>query len=200
MIEGLKPFFNSLLYPCARVLVKINLHPNAVTLAGCAVSFAACYCAASGKWVLAAAVVALGSCMDGLDGLLAKLTDRKTAFGAVLDSTCDRITEMAWFLGLLLYYLRYPICGSAGIYLSYAAVCGSILVSYVRARSEGAAVVCRGGILQRPERIIILVVSFLLGPRLMLAGLALISLLSYVTVIQRLSIVFSDDTKKRDWD
>jgi CDP-diacylglycerol---glycerol-3-phosphate 3-phosphatidyltransferase len=200
MIEKLKPFYNNVLSPVAAALEKINVHPNVVTIAGVAVSIAAGYLAATGKWSLAALVVSIGACLDGLDGVLARRTDRKTSFGAVLDSTCDRVTEMAWFFGLIVYYLKHPVWGHIGIYLSYAALCGSILVSYIRARAEGETLWCSAGILQRPERIIILIACFFLGPKAMIIGMALLTLFASITVVQRLVIVFSKDKKKGDWD
>jgi CDP-diacylglycerol--glycerol-3-phosphate 3-phosphatidyltransferase len=201
MIEKLKPFYNNVLSPVAAALEKINVHPNVVTVAGVAVSIAAGYLAAVGKWPLAALVVSIGACLDGLDGVLARRMDRKTSFGAVLDSTCDRVTEMAWFFGLMVYYIRHPVWGNAGIYLSYAALCGSILVSYIRARAEGETLKCSAGILQRPERIIILIACFFLGPKAMISGMAVLTIFALVTVIQRLNMVLSDDRKKKgDWD
>jgi phosphatidylglycerophosphate synthase len=152
MIEKLKPFYNSILSPFAAALVKINIHPNVVTVAGVVVSLVACYFAACGKWAAAAVAVGAGACLDGLDGVLARQSDKKTASGAVLDSTCDRVTEMAWFFGILVFYLKHPVWGDAGIFFSFCALCGSILVSYIRARAEGETLSCSVGILQRPER------------------------------------------------
>jgi CDP-diacylglycerol--glycerol-3-phosphate 3-phosphatidyltransferase len=188
MIENLKPFYNSVLNPVARLCARIHLHPHAVTALGVALSIAAGYFCAAGKWYAAALLVFAGSCMDGLDGLVARQAGKTTAFGAVLDSCCDRITEAAWFFGILWFYVHRPAYHGAGVYLAFLAMAGSLMVSYVRARCEGAGITCREGMFQRPERIIVLVACLLAGPVIMIWGLGLLSVLACVTVVQRLII------------
>jgi CDP-diacylglycerol---glycerol-3-phosphate 3-phosphatidyltransferase len=157
-------------------------------LAGVVMSLAAGYFCARGFWYTAALFVFLGSCMDGLDGLVARQTGRKTAFGAVLDSTCDRMTEIAWLFGILVFFLGKPVYGIAVACLAFLAMAGSLMVSYVRARSEGAGIECRQGFFQRPERIVVLVACLCLGPQSMVWGLGIISGAAFFTVIQRLVI------------
>ncbi|HMD67349.1 MAG TPA: CDP-alcohol phosphatidyltransferase family protein [Chitinivibrionales bacterium] len=185
MIEGLKPFYNSVLSPVAKILAKAGIHPNAITVSGVALSGAAAYFCAVGHWPLAALLVFCGSCMDGLDGLVSRETGKQTRFGAVLDSVADRVTETAWFFGLLLYYAANPTHGGAGIYLAFLAHAGSQMVSYVRARCEGAGIACKEGILQRPERIVIIIACLLLGPAVMMWGLGIIAVLGFATALQR---------------
>jgi CDP-diacylglycerol--glycerol-3-phosphate 3-phosphatidyltransferase len=188
MIEKLKPFYNSLLNPVALLFIRINIHPNLITAFGFVLSIAAGYCCATGMWYLAAALVFAGACMDGLDGFVARQTGKTTAFGAVFDSCCDRITETAWFFGILWFYLQPPAFTREGVWLAFLAMTGSLMVSYVRARCEGAGIPCKQGILQRPERIVVLITCLLAGPGIMVWGLALLTLLSYATVVQRLAI------------
>ncbi len=188
MIENLKPFYNAALRPIAAFLARVNVHPNAITLAGVALSMAAAYFCATGRWPAAALLVFVGSCMDGLDGLVARQTGKKSGFGAVLDSTGDRITEAAWFFGILVYYLKNPGYGGAGVYLAFLAQTGSQMVSYVRARCEGAGISCEQGILQRPERIVVVIACLLLGPAVMVWGLGLLCVLAFATVAQRLVV------------
>jgi phosphatidylglycerophosphate synthase len=190
MIENLKPFYSAVLDPVARLFARINLHPHAITFFGVALSFAAGYFCATGKWYTAALLVFAGSCMDGLDGLVARQAGKTTAFGAVLDSCCDRITETAWLFGILYFYLHRPVYCGAGIYLAFLAMAGSLMVSYVRARCEGANIICKQGILQRPERIVVFIACLLAGPVIMIWGLGILSLLAYGTVIQRLIIAY----------
>jgi CDP-diacylglycerol--glycerol-3-phosphate 3-phosphatidyltransferase len=190
MIENLKPFYNSVLTPVAKLLAWIHLHPHAITVLGVVLSLAAGYFCVTGKWYVAALLVFAGSCMDGLDGLVARQAGKTTAFGAVLDSCCDRITETAWFFGIFYFYLHRPMYCGAGIYLAFLAMTGSLMVSYVRARCEGADITCKQGILQRPERIVVLIACLLAGPVIMIWGLGLLSLLAYGTVIQRLIIAY----------
>ena len=135
---------------------------------------------------MAAVSAGIGACMDGLDGLVARETGRKSVFGAILDSTCDRFTEIVLVLGLLLWYVadsRFVLAGTIGC---FAAVTGSLMVSYVRARCEGAGVSCTGGIMQRPERIVLFIAGLLCGPVIMLWLLGVVAALSYGTAIGRL--------------
>jgi CDP-diacylglycerol---glycerol-3-phosphate 3-phosphatidyltransferase len=191
MIEGLKPFYNTALYPFARLSVRLRIHPNAVSFAGIVFSGVACCYAARGRWVTAAVLTAAGSCLDGLDGLLARTAGKTTVFGAILDSTCDRFTEFAWMFGILVYYMHNPLYHGWGVYSTFLAMSASIMVSYVRARCEAVGVPCSRGLLQRPERIIMLITCFLCGPKVMVGGLLLISALAYITVIERIYIAFS---------
>ncbi len=196
MIEGLKPFYNSVLKPVADIFAKAGIHPHAISLGGVVLSVIAAYCCARGHWPLAALLVFCGSCMDGLDGLVSRETGKQTRFGAVLDSAADRVTETAWFFGLLLYYAANPTHGEAGIYLAFLAHAGSQMVSYVRARCEGAGIACKEGILQRPERIVIIIACLLLGPALMLWGLGIIAALGFATALQRCGAAWRAGNKR----
>jgi CDP-diacylglycerol---glycerol-3-phosphate 3-phosphatidyltransferase len=128
--------------------------------------------------------------------LVARQTAKQTRFGAVLDSVADRVTEAAWFFGLLLYYAANPVHGGAGIYLAFLALAGSQMVSYVRARCEGAGLVCTEGILQRPERIVIIIACLLLGPAVMIWGLGIIAALGFATAAERCAKAWRADKKR----
>jgi len=190
MIEGLKPFYNSTLRPIAVLCAKANVHPHAISIAGIVISFVAAYFCALGPWLYAAVLVAFAGCLDGLDGLVARQTGKQTRFGAVLDSTGDRFTEAAWLFGLMIFFVVHPKNGHAGIYLAFLAQAGSQMVSYVRARCEGAGIACTAGILQRPERIMVLIACLLLGPNIMEWGLGLIAALGFFTAAQRLWLAY----------
>ena len=191
MIENLKPLYNAALDPLAKLFAKTSIHPNVISFVGVPISCLACYYAARGQWIAAAILVVIGSCMDGLDGLLARTAGKITVFGAVFDSICDRFTEFAWTFGVLIFYMRNPVYHNLGVYSTFCAMSGSIMVSYVRARCEAAGIPCSRGLLQRPERIIMLIISFLCGPKFMIGGLLMISVLAYITVFERIYIAFS---------
>ncbi|MBD3242385.1 MAG: CDP-alcohol phosphatidyltransferase family protein [Chitinivibrionales bacterium] len=189
MIEGLKPFYERILRPALRLFVRLGVKPNDITVFGVFLfGLSAWYCA-EGRWGVATAFLVVAAFMDGWDGLLARETGQKTDFGAILDSTCDRITEILLFGGLFVYYANRPAPMHAGMYVSFIAVTGSLMVSYVKARSEGQGVACRGGILQRPERIILLAVFLVSGPTVMLWGVGALGALAYATMLQRIWIV-----------
>jgi CDP-diacylglycerol--glycerol-3-phosphate 3-phosphatidyltransferase len=187
MMEGLKPAYNRLLLPIARLFIRLRIRPNHLTMAGLLLFCAAGWFVFRGRWMGAAAFVVAGSACDGLDGLCARLANTKTAFGAILDSTFDRLTEIVLLLGLLGFYLvRSPIrLHGPGIVLCYTAVTLSLMVSYVRARCEGMGVACPGGVLQRPERLIALGLGLLAGPVVMVWILGGLSALAGFTVGQR---------------
>ncbi|KMQ51641.1 CDP-diacylglycerol--glycerol-3-phosphate 3-phosphatidyltransferase [Chitinispirillum alkaliphilum] len=142
------------------------------------------------RWREALGFLILGALMDGLDGLLARESGKTSDFGAILDSSCDRITEIALLMGLLVYYINSTDFGNYSAYLCFTALAGSVMVSYVKARCEGAGISCSRGILQRPERLILIALGFLLGPDAMVWILALTTLLSVVTVVERLVVAF----------
>jgi CDP-diacylglycerol---glycerol-3-phosphate 3-phosphatidyltransferase len=191
MIEFLKPVFSKALMPIARICIAADIHPNAITGFGAALSVVSAVFIAQGKWLWAAVCIGVTACMDGMDGLVAGLTGKKSLFGAILDSCCDRITEILWFFGIYIFYCIHPIPDSPGFLessLAFAAMSGSIMISYVRARCEGVNVPIKEGFMQRPERIIAIIVCLLSGRTIMSWGLAAISILTYATVMQRLFI------------
>jgi CDP-diacylglycerol--glycerol-3-phosphate 3-phosphatidyltransferase len=177
--------------PGARIFAKLHIHPNAITLMGLFISGFVGWFAAIGNWNLAAVFIIVASCMDGLDGLVARVYNKKSVFGAIFDSTIDRLTEIMWLLGICVFFVKHPLWGDLSLYVTFTTITGSLMVSYVRARCEGEKIPCSGGFLQRPERIIVLLCCFVFGPKIMFWGLALLSFLAYFTVIQRIIIAYS---------
>ena len=209
MIESLKPRFNALLRPLVSPLAAIGVHPNHLTVAGVVFFSGGALLAQKGSWKASFWFVLIGGILDGLDGVLARETGRKSVFGAILDSSCDRLTEIFLLFGVLGYFLTAPIVSFSkaslslrerawGIIFCYAAVTMSLMVSYVKARCEGENIVCNRGILQRPERIILFCAGLLSGPRTMLWILCLISFFGALTVIQRFYEAYKGAEKKCD--
>jgi len=196
MIEGLKPIYKFILRPAVRLFQRLHIKPNHITIAGTGIYCGAGYLAATGKWHWALGLVIIGSIFDGWDGLLAREANLKSTFGAILDSCCDRVTEIVLLLGILFYYSHHPLHSHWAIYLTFAALSGSLMVSYVKARSEGAGLQCKGGLFQRPERIVILCFGLLTGPRIMFWVLAILSILAWITVIERFVIANIESKKK----
>jgi CDP-diacylglycerol---glycerol-3-phosphate 3-phosphatidyltransferase len=188
MIESLKPFYARILTPAAKCCAALKLHPNTLTAMGIIVSAVAAWFIAKGSWLVAALCIVAGACLDGLDGLLARLTEKKTRFGAIFDSSSDRITEILWFMGLLIFYCTRQPIDRWPIYFTFLALSGAMMVSYVRARCEGVNVPCKEGLLQRPERILILIACLLAGRKIMTWGLLALACAAFATVVQRLII------------
>ncbi len=171
----------------ALLLGRLGLTPNALTIIGSLLTASVGLLVAQG-WFLAAGICLwLFSATDTLDGALARATNRVTVFGAFLDSVCDRYAEAAVFGGLVWWYQSNGDVW--GVALSYAALVGSLMVSYARARAEGVGIEAADiGWFQRPERIIVLGFGLLLAPilpRALLAGLAILAALTTLTVLQR---------------
>lgn len=171
----------------ARVLGRLGFTPNALTIVGAALTASVGILASQG-WFLAAAICLwLFSATDTLDGTLARSTGRVSRFGAFLDSVCDRYAEAAVFLGLLWWYQTQQYM--PGVILTYLAIIGSLMVSYARARAEGLGFDAEVGWFQRTERIIALGVGMLVAPlfpSVLLIALALLAVLTTVTVAQRM--------------
>jgi len=126
-------------------------------------------------------LAALVGLLDALDGALARLTGQKSRFGAFLDSFVDRLCEAVLYLGLLIFYTRHG--ARQEIMLIYAAIVGSLLISYARARAEGLGLECKVGLLTRMERIAILSLALILNR--MSIALWVLAILTNFTALQR---------------
>jgi len=177
--------------PLKTVMVKSRLKPNALTWIALAISIIAAGAIAINQLLIGGLLVLLSGLFDILDGALARLTNQATRFGAVLDSTFDRISDAIVFLGLLVLYIRTG--GDIEIVLVFLALIGALLTSYIRARAEGIGINCPVGLFTRTERVIILALGLLLSPLCkfsILIALVILIVLGFVTVGQRLVYVW----------
>ena len=179
--SGIRFWFRNLLEPLARGLLALRVSPNSLTVLGLVPAVAAGVVFAEGMVRLGGVLVGISGLFDMLDGLVARVGNKQTDFGALLDSTLDRFAEIAIFIGLAVCFQ-----GSATLYGAVLALTGSLMVSYVRARAEGLGAACQGGLLQRPERFIILLLGALLGIGFLKWAIWLIAVLAYLTAIERL--------------
>lgn len=139
---------------------------------------------------MGAVLLLLGGLFDMIDGAVARAANRVTRFGALYDSTLDRYAEIIIFFGIGYYYVNKLGQGSdSGLLISMAVfigLAGSIMVSYVRARAEGLGFECKVGIMQRPERLILLSIGALISDKWLVIMIILVAVLSNVTAIQRI--------------
>jgi len=178
--------------PVVTLLAKTGVTPNMVTWFGFMLILAAAVLAGKGYLLAAGCVVLVSGYFDIIDGALARGTNQVTRFGAVLDSTLDRVSEAAILLGISAFYLFNPVAYFAWIVLLIGvAILGSFLVSYVRARAEGIGLNCEVGIFTRTERVIILALGLLFSgiPMILVIVIAIIAIMSCVTVVQRMAHV-----------
>lgn len=172
--------------PFLTVLSRSRIKPNTLTWAGLVVSFVSAYAIATGHLVIAGILVLISGLFDILDGALARATAQSTRFGAMLDSTFDRLADAALLFGVALLYLRTREW--VNIVLAFLALVGSFLTSYTRARAEGLGIACPVGLFTRAERVIILALGLLLDQ--VLIALAVLTGLAFFTVGQRLVYVW----------
>jgi len=176
--------------PVVRLLTRTAITPNAITWLGFLISVGAAALIVTGHLFAAGFVVLVAGLFDMLDGALARHINRTTRFGAILDSTLDRITEAVLLLSILFLYAREP--STLGVILVGIALPGSLLVSYIRARAEAAGLECKVGLFTRAERVIILALGLLLNQidYALLTALGIIALFSFLTAGQRLLYVW----------
>jgi len=140
---------------------RTGLSPNALTVIGCGLHLGVAWLLAAGHLAAGGMALVVAAAIDGLDGTLARLTGRESTFGAFLDSTLDRVSEILVFFGLLIHAQRSGLVIEGR--LAFVALAGSIMVSYTRARSEGLDRGTKAGLFGRLERMATLVLGLLLG-------------------------------------
>jgi CDP-diacylglycerol--glycerol-3-phosphate 3-phosphatidyltransferase len=193
----LKSAFLDRVDPVADWCIRRRIPPNTITALSAVVLLTSGSAFGLGAPRIGAALLLLSGFLDLVDGKVARRGNLSTKFGAVFDSTLDRLGEAALFSGIGIYFVttpgqRWPILGLG---LCLAALSGAFLVSYARARAEGLQLDCRVGIAQRPERIIGLggpTLFFGAGPSgyLLLGIMIVLAVVSYITVVQRVAHVY----------
>jgi len=173
--------FRKALSPLARLLNSASISPNVLTVIGLIPAVFAGIAFAAGRVRLGGVLVGVSGLFDLMDGLVARTANRQTTFGALLDSTVDRYAEIAIFLGLAILFK-----GTVTLYGVILAMAGSLMVSYLKARAEGLGSSCDVGILQRPERLVIIIVGALLGKQSLKWAVWLIAILANFTALERL--------------
>ncbi len=171
--------------PVARFLSRLGLSPNGATLLGFAMTVVVAVLLALGYLRLGGILLIFTLAFDAVDGTLARLTGNVTRFGAVLDSTLDRWAEIAVYGALVYYYSQVGL--KLGVWLGTAAMAASLMVSYTRARAEGAGFTLREGLFTRLERLVVLIAGLILN--LTTWALLVIALLAGFTAVQRLWVV-----------
>jgi len=183
----------------ARFVSRLPITPNQVTVAGTLFTFGAAVLVGFGHLVWAGIVLALSGTFDILDGALARATKRSYPYGAFLDSTFDRYSEAAIYIGLAVYFLnqggrwmRWEVLGCM------LALAGSFLVSYVRARAQSLGFKCDSGIFARPERVVATVAGLVLPiPGILPAVVGLLAVLTNFTAVQRILEVWGQARAQR---
>ncbi|HEV8472244.1 MAG TPA: transglycosylase SLT domain-containing protein [Methylomirabilota bacterium] len=168
--------------PVGRALFRLRLRPNHLTLCGLVASIVAAGCFIAGQTRWAGVVLIMAGLFDLLDGSLARASGQVTAFGAFLDSVIDRYSDIAVMLGIVVLFARMP--HARGALVAMVGLAGSVMVSYTKARAESIGVECNVGMMERPERLICLIVGALLD--VMEPALWVLAIFANVTAVQRI--------------
>lgn len=195
-LEKVRNALKGLLTPLVSLLVKLGVTPAGATLAGLFITLCASWLVYRGSFLAGGLILIAGSLFDAVDGSIARMTGSASKGGAALDSSLDRVGEILIFTAVL--------AGKAGnehdslLFIVPAAMGGSLMVSYVRARAEGLGIECKVGLFTRTERLVLLIAGIVLasllpwGTSVILWSCTAVAAGSWFTALQRLVKVTVD--------
>lgn len=193
--HALETGYLRLVEPLIAYLVRRRVNPNVITTIGTACMITSAVIFASGRISIAGWVLGLTAIFDVLDGNVARRSGRETKFGAFYDSSLDRISDGAVLAGLTVFYAGDTARHSVGmVVVCLAAIIGSFLTSYTRARAEGLGIYAKVGLIQRPERVVLLAApqaffGLAFDGWVLKAIITLLAVTSWITVVQRMLFV-----------
>jgi CDP-diacylglycerol--glycerol-3-phosphate 3-phosphatidyltransferase len=176
--DGLDPFLQG----TSKIAQRLGLRPNTLTFIGLGVNLLAAWAIAVGEWLQGCSLIVLAGFFDILDGAVARNCRQASAFGSFLDSVLDRYSDLSLLVGLLIYYSRQGMI----LYqiLLGAAIMGTALTPYTRARAETLIPKCNVGVMERPERILLVFLGAAIES-IMPIVVWILAIFTNVTVIQR---------------
>ncbi len=199
--DVVKNKFVAIIQPIVRFLVRYKLNPNFFTTISLVICISSGYQFAKGSLRLAAVLLLLGGLFDMVDGAVARASNRVTKFGALYDSTLDRYAEIIIYFGIMFYFVvHYGGDSKVGLLIAMAVfigLAGSLMVSYVRARAEGLGFSCKVGVMQRPERIVLLSLGALISKYTFVFAILFIAFLANYTAIQRIVHIWSEENSTK---
>src|SRR3977135_3646070 len=177
-----------------RMLALSRIHPNVLTFLGLLINIWAAFLFAAGRFQAAALVLIGAGLFDMVDGRVARETNRVTRFGGFFDSVLDRYSDLGGLVGLLVYYAS--INRFFYVVLTAIVMTGTVMVSYTRARAENTIPKCKVGFLERPERVVLVIIGALFNR--MAQVLWVIAILSNITVIHRMIYTWRETKQLED--
>lgn len=183
--------FGKVLSALVRWLTLSGIHPNVLTLIGLVVNGVAAWILARGEFLYGGLIILSAAVFDLTDGAVARSANKVTRFGAFLDSVMDRYSDLILLTGLLVHYAR--IERFSYIVLTAVVMTGTVLVSYSRARAENLIPKCKVGFMERPERIVLLIIGALFDR--MAPVLWVMAVLSNLTVVHRIVHTWKESRK-----
>lgn len=192
--HSLQNRFIKLLSPLVNLFSKWGLSPNFFTAAGVMITSIGAVAFFMGIFRLAGILILLGGLCDTIDGLLARTAEKTSRFGALLDSTVDRYAEFIMFLGISAYFFYIDdYATAAGTFL---ALCGSFMVSYTRARAESLGLTAKAGLMQRPERIVLIGLGAIINMDAFKLAIWLVAFFANFTALQRIRFAYKQGSAK----
>lgn len=185
---------NKIIRAIVRGLALSRIHPNVLTFLGLVINIVAAALLASGRLMAAGFVIIGAGLFDMVDGRVARETNQVTRFGGFFDSVLDRYSDLALLMGMLVYYgsINRPFY----VVLTAIVMTGSVMVSYTRARAENTIPSCKVGFMERPERVVLLIIGALFDR--MAPVLWVIAVLSNITVIHRMVFTWQEAKRLED--
>jgi CDP-diacylglycerol--glycerol-3-phosphate 3-phosphatidyltransferase len=200
--DWLKNGYLKVIDPVANWLVRHDVHPNTITIVGtlCTVAGGVIYATghiSTGGWFLG-----LTALFDVLDGTVARRTNKSSTFGAFLDSTLDRVADGAVLSGLAVFYALNPVHHNVPMMVvSLLGLIGAYMTSYIRARAEALGLDAKVGMLQRPERVVLLSApqaffGLVLNGWVLGTIIVILTVTAWITVVQRMHFVYQQTTAR----
>jgi CDP-diacylglycerol---glycerol-3-phosphate 3-phosphatidyltransferase len=179
---------NKIIVLIVRALALSKIHPNVLTFIGLLINVVAAVLLSTGQFTKAGWVIIGAGIFDMVDGRVARETNRVTRFGGFFDSVLDRYSDLALLMGLLVWYgnINRPFY----VVLTGVVMAGSVMVSYTRSRAENTIPMCKVGFMERPERIVLLIIGALFDR--MAPVLWVIAIMSNLTVIHRMLFTWQE--------
>jgi CDP-diacylglycerol--glycerol-3-phosphate 3-phosphatidyltransferase len=185
---------NKVIRLIVRGLALSKIHPNVLTFIGLLINIVAAALLAVGRFRAAGFVIIGAGLFDMVDGRVARETNQVTRFGGFFDSVLDRYSDLALLIGLLVYYgtINRPWY----VVLTAVVMAASVMTSYARARAENTIPSCKVGFMERPERIVLLIIGALFDR--MAPVLWVIAVLGNITVIHRMAFTYQEAKRLED--
>ena len=187
-------FFGHIIRSIVRGLALLGFSPNFLTFLGLVINIWAAILFAAGSFRWGAVVVIGAGLFDMVDGRVARQTNQVTRFGGFFDSVLDRYSDLGVLVGLLVYYAS--INRNFYVVLTAIVMMGTVLVSYTRARAENIIPKCKVGFLERPERVVLIIVGALFDRKAQV--LWILAVLSNITVISRMIYTWQETNMPKE--
>lgn len=185
---------NKIIRLIVRGLALSKINPNVLTFIGLLINMVAAAFLATGQFRVAGGIIIFAGLFDMVDGRVARETNRVTRFGAFFDSVLDRYSDLGLLVGLLVYY--GSINRSSYVVLTSVVMTASVMISYTRTRAENIIPTCKVGFLERPERVVLLIIGALFDR--MAPVLWVIAVIGNLTVIHRMVFTYAEAKRLED--